>query len=68
MPKKKETIDFAKAFGELEELAQWFEKGEPDLDAGIEKFERALELSKALKERLTDAENKIKEIRIKNGE
>lgn len=65
-PKKKSDIDFAKAFDELEGIAQWFEQGEPDLEKGLQKFERATELAKALKTKLEDAENKIKEIRLKN--
>ncbi len=65
MTKKKTELDFGNAFNELEEIAGWFERGEPDLDKGIEKFERAMELSKVLKERLKDAENRVKEIRLK---
>lgn len=49
--------------GELEEITQWFEKGEPDLDLGLQKFERATQLLKNLKERLAEAENTITEIR-----
>ncbi len=67
MPKKKTDIDFGKGFEELEQIAEWFERGEPDLDKGIAKFERAMELAKGLRERLTDAENTIKEIRTKHG-
>lgn len=63
MAKKKGTIDFGKHFAELEEIVQWFDRGEPDLDSGLEKFARATVLAKALKERLTEAENTIKEIR-----
>lgn len=66
MPKKKSDVDFGKGFQELEEIAQWFEQGEPDLDKGLAKFERATELTQVLKERLTEAENRIKEIRIKH--
>ena len=64
MPKKKD-LDFAKGFEELERIAEWFESGEPDLEQGMEKFEHALELSSALKERLTEAENKVKEIKAR---
>ncbi|MFA6429560.1 MAG: exodeoxyribonuclease VII small subunit [Patescibacteria group bacterium] len=63
MTKKKTEIDFAKGFAELEEITQWFERGEPDLDQGIEKYQRATELAKALRERLTEAENVVKEMR-----
>ena len=66
MPKKKSSdVDFGKGFAELEEIAQWFEKGEPDLDKGLEKFERATALVQSLKERLKDAENRVKEIKMK---
>ncbi|MEI7511858.1 MAG: exodeoxyribonuclease VII small subunit [Candidatus Uhrbacteria bacterium] len=63
MTKKKTEIDFSKGFAELEEIANWFERGEPDLEEGLKKFERAGELSKALKSRLEEAENKIQEIK-----
>lgn len=63
---KKRDQEFGKGFTELEEIAQWFERGEPNLDEGIEKFERAMELTKNLKLRLEEAENKIKEIRLKH--
>jgi len=66
MPKKKTDIDFSKGFAELEEIAAWFEQGEPDLEQGLKKFERAGELSKALRLRLEEAENKMKEIKERN--
>lgn len=63
MAKKKNDIDFAKGFEELERIAAWFEQGEADLEEGMKKYERASELAKDLKGRLDEAENKIKEIR-----
>ena len=66
MPKKKSDIDFGKAFAELEAIAQWFEQGEPDLTQGLTKFERAMMLAKELKVHLEQAENKIKEIKLKH--
>lgn len=68
MSKKKSEKDFGQGFQELEEIARWFEQGEPDLEKGLEKFERAMELAKDLKGRLAEAENKIKEIRLKHDE
>lgn len=62
MPPKKK-FDVATAYKELEELAQWFEKGEPDIDVGLEKFKRAHELARALQERLQEAEHVIREVR-----
>jgi exodeoxyribonuclease VII small subunit len=63
MAKKKLDIDFAKAFKELEDIADWFEQGEPDLDEGLKRYERASELANGLKAKLDEAENRIKEIK-----
>jgi exodeoxyribonuclease VII small subunit len=63
MPKKE--FNFAKAFAELETIMQWFEKEEVDLDEGLKKFERGLELAKACKETLTDVENRVEKIKTK---
>ena len=66
MPKKEtkeKEIDVAKGFQELEQIAAWFEKGETNLDQGLEKFERAMGIADALKQRLLQAENKVKEIK-----
>ncbi len=65
MAKRKSDVDVAHAFKELEEISAWFEQSEPDLDEGLKRFERAMELSSALRERLQDAESTIKEIKIK---
>ena len=66
MPTKKTKNDFAAKFKELEDIADWFEKGEPDIDEGMKKFERASMLAKELKGVLQEAENKIKIIREQN--
>lgn len=67
MAKKKSDVDVAHAFKELEEISTWFEQAEPDLDEGLKRFERAMELSAALRERLQEAENTIKEIKVRYG-
>lgn len=63
MAKKKQDIDLKTGFEELEVLTKWFEQGEPNIEEGLEKFERATELTKVLSEKLTDVENKIRDIR-----
>ena len=62
---KKQTVNFSKAFEELEAITEWFEKGEADLDEGLKKFERGLELAKICKGKLSEVENKIKELKKK---
>lgn len=67
MPKKSEA-NFAKAFEELESITEWFEKGEVDLDEGLQKFERGLELAKLCKDKLSEVENKVETIKKKFAE
>ena len=63
---KKKDIDFSKGFQELEEITRWFDAQEAlDLDAGLKKFERGLELASELKKKLTEVENKVEEIKQK---
>lgn len=52
-------ISFADAFQELEAITEWFETQNVDLDEGVRKFERGLELAKMLKEKLADVENTV---------
>ncbi len=69
MPDKKiqkSKLDVSKAFEELENITEWFESGQTDLDQGLEKYERAMELAEVLRARLENAENKINLIQKKH--
>ncbi len=62
----KKLFNFASAFQELEEITKWFDGEENvDLDEGLKKFERGLELSNELKKKLGEVENKVEEIKTK---
>ncbi len=61
----KAKLNFSKAFEELESITRWFEAGEVDLDEGLKKFERGLELAKQCREKLSEVDNKVKEIKKK---
>ena len=66
MTKKHTTIDFAQSFAELEKITEWFDSEEHlDLDKGLKQFERGLELASLLKEKLSEVENKVTEIKKK---
>ena len=57
-PKKKEN--FAKSFKDLEDITEWFDSEENlDLEQGLKKFEKGLELANDLKARLSEIENKV---------
>jgi len=59
----KDIFNFEKSFSELESITEEFEKGEIDLETGLKKFERGLELAGMLKKRLDEIENKVIEIK-----
>ena len=66
MPTKSEKkFNFGEAFTELEKITHWFEKEEIDLEEGLEKFERGLQLAAKLKTRLQEVENRVEEIKEK---
>lgn len=65
MAKENKKINFAQLFKELEEITAWFEREEVDLEEGLKKFERGLELAKVLKDHLKKVENKVNEIKAK---
>ena len=59
---------FSAAFTELETLTSWFESESFDLDEGLKKFEKVLELAALCKGRLSEVENKIIELKAKYDE
>ena len=56
-------FEFEKALKELEEITAWFESTDVDLDAGLAKFERGMELATELKTHLASVENRVERIR-----
>ena len=62
MPDKK---SFGKQFNELEQIVEEFESGSIDLEASLEKFEKALALAGDLQKRLKGVENKVETIKKK---
>ncbi len=63
--KKADKGTFATAYAELETIIAWFETGEPDLEEGIAKFERGLELAEKCRGRLTELENRVTAIKAR---
>jgi exodeoxyribonuclease VII small subunit len=63
--KKTDKASFGTSFAELEKIVAKFENEEVDLEEGLKDFEHALVLARTLKERLSDVENKVVEIKKK---
>lgn len=62
----KTSKNFSTSFQELEEITKWFDSEEQlDLDEGLKKFERGLKIAKEMKEKLSQVENQISEIKKK---
>ncbi len=61
----KEKFNFGKAFTELEKIAEEFENETVDLEEGLKKFERGLELASLLKAKLKEVENRVETIKKK---
>lgn len=60
---KQKKQSLSEAFAELEEITREFEGADVDLEEGIPKFKRGLELARMLKKRLGEIENEIEEIK-----
>lgn len=58
-------FEFEKSLAELEAITTWFESADADLDQGIAKFERGMELAQQLRTHLADVENRVETIRRK---
>ena len=65
MKKAAEKFNFAEAFKELEGIVEWFETQDVDLEEGLQKFERGLEIAKLCRGRLKEVENKVSLIKAK---
>lgn len=59
--------DYQSLTKQLEEIINWFEGDEVNLDQAMIKYEQALELIKQIEDYLKTAENKIKTINTKFG-
>lgn len=64
----KKNLTLTEALNELEEITAWFEGTEVDLDQGLQKFERGLELAAFCKKKLVEVENKVTELQKKFNE
>ncbi len=60
-----ETFNFTKAYNEVEEINEWFQKEDTDLEEALQKYERGMNLIQKCRDRLKKAENKFEEIKKK---
>jgi exodeoxyribonuclease VII small subunit len=60
--KPAESIDFEKSLAELEGIVKQLEAGNLALDRSLALFERGVELARACKEKLAEAELKVSQL------
>jgi exodeoxyribonuclease VII small subunit len=58
-------FQFESALKELETITEWFESSDVNLDQGLEKFERGMELTAQLKDHLASVENRVEKIKAR---
>ena len=74
MPPKKPAAtgateaSFNQSYDELESIVTWFDRDDLDLEEGLAKFERGLELAKKCQEKLNQVSHRVEEISAKFGE
>ncbi len=59
MSKTNDAKSLAAQIAELDELTQWFEQDDFDIEQAIKKYERACEVAAAVNQKLTKLENHI---------
>ena len=58
--RKVEDLSFKEASVELEQIVRALESGDLDLEESLERYTRGVELLKSLRERLANAEQKVR--------
>jgi len=57
-----EKFNFTESYQEIEEINEWFQGEDIDLDEALKKYERGMELVEKCRERLRETENRFKQI------
>lgn len=68
MSKKENEPSLQKQLADLDELLEWFEKPDIDLDEALLKFDEGVQLAQSAREKLSKLENKITILKQKFGE
>ena len=69
LPEQSEGSNFKDQLKEISTILEWFDSQEElDLEAALEKIERAGDLIRSSKKRLTEIENKFKELKKESEE
>ena len=67
-PARSKLLEFETALAELEKIIERMELGDQTLEASLKDFERGMELSRACRKSLENAEQRIDQVVRKHGE
>ncbi|MEE9396489.1 MAG: exodeoxyribonuclease VII small subunit [Methylococcales bacterium] len=68
MMAKKNTLNFEKSLGELEQLVESMEQGDLSLEESLKSFEKGIQLTRSCQKALQEAEQKVQILLTKDGE
>ena len=57
------SFDFSKAYDKIEEINEWFQGEDIDLDKALKKYKEGMDLIQKCKKRLEETENEFEEIK-----
>lgn len=63
MTKIKETVELKSSLKKLEEITEWFQEKDIDLDVGLKKLKEGTEIIKACRSKIKEIENEFFEIK-----
>lgn len=58
-----DKTDFSKKLKKLEDIVEWFESEDIDLDKAVDKFEDGMKLAGELKKYLETVENRVEKVK-----
>lgn len=59
----KSNVDIKKSLNELQEITEWFQEDEIDLDKGLEKLKDGVKIIKQCRKRIQEIENEFVDIK-----
>lgn len=65
--KQPSKFKYSDALKELEEITEYLESSDVDLDEAIKRFDRGSELAAQIEQHLQEAENKVKSIKSRTS-
>ncbi len=60
-----DRLSLSELMGRLDQIVDWFNSGEVDIDQAATKFDEGVKLAEVIKAKLTETDTKINQIKLK---